>query len=75
MKTGLSHKNICPLVADPAPDCFCSTLTSQTIIQMVDYCCDRFLECKIFLRQRAGESQKDAPPSVQPSGEAKGVEA
>lgn len=75
MESGSSHKNICPLVADPAPDCFCATLTSQTIIQMVDYCCGRFLECGIFLRKRAGESRKDASPSGQTAGEAKGAEA
>lgn len=75
MKPELSHKNICPLVADPDPDCFCTNLTSQTIIQMVDYCCDRFQECGIYRRQRAGETQKEAPSSGQPPDEAKGVEA
>lgn len=67
------HRKVCPLVADPAPECFCTNLTSQTIIQVVDVCCDRFQECGIFLRQGTGGAQGNPPGSVEPPGETKGV--
>lgn len=56
MHSALNHRTVCPLVANPRPECFCSTLTSQTIIQVVHYCCDRFLECAVFLRQQVADN-------------------
>lgn len=50
MKSVFSPPKVCPVVADPQPDCFCVSLTSQRIVQVLNYCCDRFVECSIFLR-------------------------
>ena len=50
MNPAYSHQKVCPLVANPLPECFCASLTSQRIIQVMNYCCDRFAECPIFLR-------------------------
>ena len=53
-----SHRRVCPLVIDPQPDCYCNQLTSQRIVQIVSFCCDRFHECVIYRRLQAG-SQRD----------------
>lgn len=62
MGSGISRRKVCPVVADPQPDCFCASMTSQRIVQVMNYCCDRFVECAIFLRQYPGGEQE--PPAV-----------
>ena len=69
------QRRVCPLVTEPQPDCFCTSLTSQKIIEVVAYCCDRFEDCAIYRRQHQGA----APGQVAASGaitvKAKGVES
>lgn len=73
MESVISHRKVCPLVADPQPDCFCASLTSQRIVQVMNYCCDRFVECAIFLRLHP-EGGPEPSAAVEASAEGQGEE-
>lgn len=65
---------ICPLVAKPVPDCFCFNLTSQRIIDVLAYCCDRFEDCVIYRRQSPAAVEGKAASSVEIQANTKGVD-
>lgn len=75
MTPALNHRKVCPMVANPQPDCFCVSLTSLGIFQVVDFCCDRFIECAIFLRQRGPAHQGNNPGPGPLPGEGQGVKS
>ena len=74
MTPAFAHSKICPLVTEQRPECFCTSLTSQKIIQTLDYCCDRFIECTIFLRHRPEGRSEENPSSAHPAAEGEGAE-
>jgi hypothetical protein len=47
---------MCPLLENPAPDCYCIDLTSLKIPYAVKYCLRDFRECDIFQRVFKGGS-------------------
>ena len=65
---------ICPLVAKPDPECLCLNLTSQRIIDVVAFCCDRFESCVIYRRQSPAAVEDKAASSVEIQANTKGVD-
>jgi hypothetical protein len=43
-------ENICPILDNPEPDCYCSDLNSLTIPHTVKYCLNHFRACSIYQR-------------------------
>jgi hypothetical protein len=43
-------ENICPILDNPEPDCYCSDLNSLTIPYTVKYCLRLFRACSIYQR-------------------------
>ena len=39
---------MCPVLDDPAPDCYCLNLTSLNIPKAVQFCLRDFRECPIY---------------------------
>lgn len=74
MSAILGQHRICPLVAQPAPDCFCLNLTSQRIIDVLANCCDHFEDCVIYRRQSPAAVEGKAASSVEIQANTKGVE-
>ena len=38
----------CPVLDDPAPDCYCLNLTSRTIPKAIQFCLRDFRQCPIY---------------------------
>ena len=53
------HGKICPRVANPARECYCTHPTSLNIPLIVYFCGGKYLECEIFL---SGFTPPAAPP-------------
>jgi hypothetical protein len=47
---GHGSEETCPVLDDPAPDCYCLNLTSLTIPKAVQYCLRDFRKCPIYKR-------------------------
>jgi len=46
---------VCRFLEDPAPDCYCTSLTSRKISKIVAYCADDYRACPIY-RSKLGRS-------------------
>ena len=42
--------NLCPLLENPQPDCYCLSLSSLNIPKAVHYCLRDFRKCPIYQR-------------------------
>jgi hypothetical protein len=57
--------NICPIIDNPEPDCFCRDMNSLTIPYTVKYCLRHFRACSIYQRVlREGKASKVYAVSV-----------
>jgi hypothetical protein len=43
-------ENICPILDNPEPDCYCSDMNSLTIPYIAKYCLRHFRACSIYQR-------------------------
>jgi hypothetical protein len=43
-------KEMCPVLENPEPDCYCMNLTSLNIRKAVEYCLRDFRRCPIYKR-------------------------
>jgi hypothetical protein len=43
-----SGENVCPILDNPEPDCFCADMNSLTIPYIVKYCLRHFRACSIY---------------------------
>ena len=43
-------EDVCPVLENPEPDCYCLNMTSLTIPKAVQYCLSDFRECPIYKR-------------------------
>ena len=50
---GQGGEEICPILDDPAPDCYCLNLTSFNIPKAVQFCLRDFRQCPIYQRYLA----------------------
>jgi len=48
-----TEEAMCPVLDDPAPDCYCLNLTSLSILKAVQYCLRDFRQCPIYQRYLA----------------------
>jgi hypothetical protein len=72
MSAMVSSRDVCPLLPEQQPECFCSNLTSQKIIQMLAYCGGRFEECAIFQRSRPAKRPSARPGAADPAAREQG---
>ena len=47
---GSGKEEICPVLDDPDPDCYCLNLTSVNIPMAIHFCLRDFRECPIYNR-------------------------
>ena len=47
---GDGTENMCPLLENPEPDCYCLSLSSRNIPKAVHFCLRDFRECPIYKR-------------------------
>jgi hypothetical protein len=43
-------EEMCPVLDDPKPDCYCLNMTSMTILKAVQFCLRDFRQCPIYKR-------------------------
>jgi len=44
---------LCPILADPLPECYCFDITSMKIIHAIKYCLNDYLACEIYQSAKA----------------------
>jgi hypothetical protein len=58
-------ENICPILDNPEPDCYCSDMNSLTIPYIAKYCLRHFRACSIYQRVlKEGKASKVYAVSV-----------
>ena len=49
---GSEIEDVCPVLDNPDPDCYCLNMTSMTIPMAVYFCLRDFRDCLIFKRYK-----------------------
>ena len=44
----MQSREVCPLLENPLPQCYCLKLTSLDVSMAVQYCLNKYKDCRIF---------------------------